>query len=215
MINTLPRLSVWELACRINNFDPDKIKPPSIPNSVKDASRSLTRAFHYDDCISVLSSQGIENHTIRNSKTGTSYNPELVHKKISECYEDAIYDIDFLDSIYIENHDFVKLCHANKIPLPGFWFPYGWEEEDASKEEKSNSAEKLRPSQLDKLLCQAIGRTLWDIYPNMTIAEMCKHEAIQKYGNGRLYQGAHTLRGWLSNVAPDNVRNKRGRPTKE
>ena len=46
----------------------------------------------------------------------------------------------------------------------------------------------------------------------MTIASMCKHEAIQIFGNGKQYKGAHTLRDWISEVAPENIKGNKGRP---
>lgn len=72
--------------------------------------------------------------------------------------------------------------------------------------------EKKRPNQMDKLICQAIARTLWDIYPHMTIEDMRKHHAIQTYGNGKHYQGKNTLRDWLSEVDPRSTNEKTGRP---
>lgn len=116
--------------------------------------------------------------------------------------------------------------------MPSFWFSTGWKPdkyyygswnsesdsgENASNEEPTTALEpetKLRSNQLDRSVCQAIARTLWDIYPQMTIADMCKHEVIQRYGNGKLYKGEHTLRDWLSDVAPPEVKGKRGRRKK-
>lgn len=210
MLNTLPRLSVWEISCRINDLDPYGSFNQLIPPTVRDSAKSLTRAFHFDD-IPALSSKGIENHTIQNEKMGKVYSPEMVQEKISECYEDGIIDMVFLDSIYIENESFVKWCQLKNIPLPKFWFPYGYLEQiEVGKDVQK--IETLRSNQIDKLVCQAIGSTLWDIYPNMTIADMCDHKAIQIYGNGKQYKGAHTLRDWLSTVAPPEVKNRRGRP---
>lgn len=46
----------------------------------------------------------------------------------------------------------------------------------------------------------------------MTIAAMTKHKAILNHGGGKLYTGKNTLRDWVKEVAPENVRNNRGRP---
>lgn len=78
---------------------------------------------------------------------------------------------------------------------------------------KEQKTPRPNSSLFDQSLCQAIAKTLWDIYPNMTIAAMTEHPAIQKYGNGALYKGKNTLRDWLSPVAPDHVK-KPGRPKK-
>lgn len=65
------------------------------------------------------------------------------------------------------------------------------------------------------MICQAIARTLWDEYPEMTIEEMKKHKAIRIYGNGRAYSGKNTLRDWLSVVDPRASENKPGRRKKK
>ena len=223
MINTLPRLSVWEISCRINELNPSEVDIKKIPPQVKDALKSITRAFHYDENMHVLSSNGIENHHIYNSKTDTFYENKAVHEKISDCYEKEIFDKDFLDAIFIEDEDFVKWCAAKNISLPKFWFPNGWNpinfqdhtpSDNQHDTDHAAASSNPRSNQIDKIACQAIARTLWDIYPITTIADMCKHDAIQRYGNGRLYIGAHTLRDWLSEVAPANIKGKKGRPKK-
>lgn len=45
----------------------------------------------------------------------------------------------------------------------------------------------------------------------MTITTMSEHPSILEHGGGKLYKGKNTLRDWLSEVAPDDVR-KPGRP---
>lgn len=212
MINTLPRLSIWEIACRIYELDPSVTEVKNLPLKVKDAIKSITRAIHYDENMSVLSDRGIENHGMTNQKTGKQYNSELIHDLLSDCYEKEKFDKEFLDAVYIEDEHFAKWCINKNIPLPSFWFPNGWKPIDF--EDQKVDTPTLRSNQIDRLVCQAIARTLWDIYPNMTIADMCKHDAIQRYGNGKLYGGVHTLRDWLSEIAPDNIKGKKGRPKK-
>jgi len=223
MINTLPRLSIWEIACRIYELDPSVTEVKNLPLKVKDAIKSLTRAFHYDENMIALNSNGIENHHAINQKTGKRYDSEIIDQLLTDCYEKEKIDKEFLDAIYIEDEHFANWCINKSIPLPKFWFPNGWKPIDF---EDHNSSQNLddndhkvaisipRSNQIDKITCQAIARTLWDLYPNTTISDMCKHDAIQRYGNGKLYIGAHTLRDWLSEVAPDNIKGKKGRPRK-
>lgn len=222
MINTLPRFSIWEIACRSNDLDPSMYDIKNLPLKLKDAIKSITRAIHYDENMSVLNSNGIENHSAFNQKTNKRYDPEIIQTKISDCYEKEIFDKEFLEAIYIEDEHFAKWCINKNIPLPTFWFPHGWKPFDFEDKSppahnadiENNLETSLRNSQADKIACQAIGRTLWDIHPNMTIAAMCTHEAIQIHGSGKLYKGAHTLRDWLSDVAPEHVKGKKGRPKK-
>jgi len=58
----------------------------------------------------------------------------------------------------------------------------------------------------DRATCQGIARTLWSIYPEMTIEEMQYHKGIQLFGSGTLYSTDTTLRRWLSEVDPRKVK---------
>lgn len=222
MINTLPRLSIWEIACRSNDLDPSIVDIKNLPLKLKDAIKSISRATHYDENMSLLNSNGIENHTAFNPKTDKRYDTKEIQTKINDCYEKEIFDKEFLETVFIEDEHFAKWCINKNIPLPTFWFPNGWKPLDFEDKtppvnviDVENKPDiNLRSNQADKIACQAIGRTLWDIHPNMTIAAMCKHDAVQKYGNGKIYIGAHTLRDWLSEVAPENIKGKKGRPKK-
>jgi hypothetical protein len=59
---------------------------------------------------------------------------------------------------------------------------------------------------IDKSICQAVAKTLWDIYPKMTIEEMRDHKAIQLYGGGAQYSIDTTLRRWLREVDPRELK---------
>ncbi len=226
MVNALKRLSIWEIGHRWHGVDPEQTDPKLLPLPVRDALRSLTRAIHYDD-VHALNDQGIENHTVHNRSTNQGYSPERIHDKLAECYEGGVFDKQFLEAVFIEKEDIGKWCQQNKIALPDFWFSDGWKPPIFDGEAKENmkdeqgqpspqdTATALRPVQIDKLICQAVAKTLWEIYPKMTIADMCKNGCVQRYGQGKLYPGVHTLRNWLSEVAPTQVKGKPGRPKKK
>ncbi len=46
----------------------------------------------------------------------------------------------------------------------------------------------------------------------LTITAMSEHHAILEHGGGKLYTGKNTLRDWVREVAPENVRNNPGSP---
>ena len=72
--------------------------------------------------------------------------------------------------------------------------------------------QRLRSNQKAKLLSQAVARTLWDIYPDMTIQEMCEHGSIQEYGGAKPYNKEKTVSRWLSEVAPEHIKKQAGTP---
>ena len=79
---------------------------------------------------------------------------------------------------------------------------------------KKVEPKKLRPQQIDRLSCQCVAKTLWDIYPDMNIRQMCEHPSILNHAGGKNYV-YKTLRGWLSKIDPRDEDKKRGRPKKK
>lgn len=75
------------------------------------------------------------------------------------------------------------------------------------------SHSKLRDSQIARICCQKIASTIWKGEPDRTIASLVKDELIQKYGGADHFQ-EETVRGWLKEVAPLEVKSRRGRPPK-
>lgn len=222
-------LSIWEIAHRWRNFNPDKTDPTDLPLNVQDTIRYICRGaldgrvalFH----LVVMSPDG--------ENDGSHFRSEIRSCHVSEIpseLENALYrkyDKTALNAYFIEAENLFSYCLyeqgetlSNGIPtldFPECWSQYLSKfaavscELDDSELPKEVNLQALRPSQIDKLICQAIARTLWDEYPQMTIVAMTEHKAIQEYGGGKLYTGKNTLRDWLSEVAPEGVK-KPGRP---
>jgi hypothetical protein len=74
--------------------------------------------------------------------------------------------------------------------------------------------DKLRTSQRTRVACQEIAKVLWRDVPETTITDMIDHETIIRFGGGGYYE-EKTRRKWLSQVAPPEVRDKRGRPKRK
>lgn len=87
-------------------------------------------------------------------------------------------------------------------------------EQWANLKPRQHEEKKSRPNQIDKMICQAVGKTLWLIDREMTIADMIEHKAIQEYAGGRSYSHK-TLRIWLSEVDPRDKKSETGRPKKK
>ncbi len=87
-------------------------------------------------------------------------------------------------------------------------------EPEPAADRSRGSEGKLRQNQLAKVACQVVAANLWKAAPEATIASMVKHEAIQRLCGGSYYD-EDTVRTWIKVVAPDAVRQKRGRPRKE
>ncbi|CAG1004297.1 hypothetical protein MTYP_03157 [Methylophilaceae bacterium] len=79
--------------------------------------------------------------------------------------------------------------------------------------EQSKNEKALRDCQRIKLVCQQIASVIWEEDKSRTIASVVKDELVQKYGGASFYQD-ETVREWLKEVAPREVKNRRGRPRK-
>ena len=71
----------------------------------------------------------------------------------------------------------------------------------------------LRDCQRIKLVCQQIAIVIWQEDKSRTIASIVKDELIQKYGGASFYQD-DTVREWLKEIAPREIKNRPGRPRK-
>jgi len=232
-------LSVWEIAHRWHDVDPNTTDPKALPLEVQDTLRLIARKMAYHE-LRTCSHKGITNtiqtdlmrfdefeslleDTMSENDKSDSYENYVddmerryeAHNKIIEgfesCYAHRQYDKNKLDSTFTLNHELGEFCKEENIPLPKFWFPDGMPDNEVKPQH--SESKKLRANQIDKTVCQAVAKTLWDIDPSITIASMISHRAIQDYAGGTLYV-KKTLRKWLSEVDPRDPKKKIGRPKK-
>lgn len=218
-------LSVWEVAHRWQNIDPNKTDSEDLPFEIQDSLRFLSRLV-LAGRIPLLDEVFSSNPE---SKSPNRYDHHMfevpeIPKAYKDCVYGRIYDKSVLDSHLISNIDLFRCCVFEDLPFPDFWFDDGLLAAIGATTSASGSPinnlpeidkQTVRRSLFDKELCQSIARTLWDIYPDIRIAQMAKHKAIQQYGNGRQYKGEHTLRDWLREIAPSHIKNQPGRPKKK
>lgn len=100
----------------------------------------------------------------------------------------------------VDPKEFIRWAHSK-----GYQMPYEFKCFIGVEEKEEKMTEKTE-ERIDRAVCQGIGRTLWDIYPNMTIEEMQYLKAIQVYGGGKGYTGEGTLRRWLRVYDPRKVK---------
>lgn len=221
-------LSIWEIAHRWRDTNPDTSDPANLPPNVQDAIRYICRGI-LDSGINLLEIVVLkpkEESDMPSSKLKQFWvsNPPA---EIENCLYRK-FDKVMLDSHFIECENFFDYCVDEQakqcvglsvqLDFPSCWWPLvstgksrESEPEDFEPPQAQTQAPTLRPSTVHKLTCQAIAKTIWDIYPKMTIAAMTEHKAILEYGGGKHYIGKNTLRDWLSEIAPEDIK-KPGRP---
>ncbi len=84
------------------------------------------------------------------------------------------------------------------------------EEKPATGEDIHN----LRHNQLTKLIVHQMAPLFWKEFPERTISDMARDEILLKYSGAANY-GESAIIKWLSEVAPPNIKGKRGRPKKK
>lgn len=235
-------LSLWEIAHRWHDQDPNLSDPKALPIDVQDTLRWLTRMMSGHN-LRICTKRGVEhdnqgdmlskievlaNHKDTNQipeekqweiwehyldwhDTRVQFHCDAV-EGLEECYENRKYDKERLDNTYTNQHGLAKTCEMHDIPLPKFWYPEGWDQ--ISEKTPDKAPEKLKPNQLDKLVCQAIAQTIWYEHPDWNIVQVTKHIGIQKFGNGAQYKDK-TLRLWVKEFDPRPPKTRRGRPKKE
>lgn len=87
------------------------------------------------------------------------------------------------------------------------------EPEDFNSGKASEIEKALRINQQIRITCQQIACEIWKNEPNRTIASIVRDELVQKYGGARHYE-EETVREWIKEIAPSEVRSRRGRPRK-
>jgi hypothetical protein len=138
---------------------------------------------------------------------------------VHACINGRNFDRKLLKHAHIDRSAFQEWCEKRNIPLPEFWFPVGWNieykwsDEDVVTEENTDS-KGLRPSQKACIATQQIASAIWKEEPTRTIASICKDELVLKFGGGRHYE-EETVKSWVKAVAPAEVSQKRGRPSKK
>lgn len=229
-------LSLWEIAHRWNNVDPNKIHWFGLPLEVKDSCRLMMNA--------ILNAELESSLEMNKWHSGSDTPPEFFIRyhldNIKACIWGQKFNRKLFKFVSVDRWYLQKWCEMYNIPLPEFWFPSGWkiepdrfmdeesEEIDGDTNDLVNKGEtdadkesKLRICQRARASCQQLAELLWKDNPELNISEMVRHEVIIKYG-ARYYEGDivrcygdETIRRWIQDLAPTHIKGKRGRPKKK
>jgi hypothetical protein len=130
--------------------------------------------------------------------------------KLLEMVVQGRFEQTILDSLFVTRSEVLRWCEEDFLTPPAIWAPGA--KTTGGAEVQKVAVGRHREEAIDKLLCQAIARTLWDIDPQIPPAHMIKHKAILKYGNAGLYEDDDTIRGWIVEFDPQRRERKPGRP---
>ncbi|MGA7180899.1 MAG: hypothetical protein WBX11_15125 [Thiobacillaceae bacterium] len=226
MYETMGYMSIWELAHRWVDADPMTPIGSPVPLTAQPILRALSHAVATGKLLAskpfYVDLSGVENET-----GGTEAIFDRFHSiPKSDGDVDALLSCApnraILDGWFVDLSDAFYWAATQKPPLdvPGFLIPEwakakhkGGEAAETEKAAEFPNSRRPMVEMLDKAMCQGAAIALWNIYPEMPIAQVCKHPAYLKAGAKNYVET--TRRNWAHEVAPESVKNRRGRPSKK
>lgn len=97
----------------------------------------------------------------------------------------------------------------SKGQKPKFLFPEMRDEKNVRQQEKRVEQERKE----DKASVQAVARTLWDIFPDMTAEAIANHQTVKIFCNGAQWE-MPTIKSWIREIDPRPKDKRAGRPRK-
>lgn len=211
-------LSVWEIAHRWQNANPNNTDPENLPFALQDTIRFLCRLLLqgklglYDEVFITTGNAPVKREAF-------IVEQKMLPREIEIAVTDRKFTKKILDGYLIDRFQLFDCSLNDQWEFPDFWLDdeliraFGGVVDSAApsmltKELKLDSARSF----IDKNACQAVAKALWDIDPNINITQMTKHPSVLNHGGGKNYKGKHTLRDWLYEIVPEHLKNRRGRP---
>lgn len=199
--------TIWQLAHHWANLDPEKTDISKISPAFREHTTRLIIAIR-NRVISARTRRDV----IFNDDSFISAIRDIPHYlKTMIFLTKGTFDKTYLDSLYVKREEVIDLCIKSYCDFPPCWVPKQLPFESRStKEEHKNH----RPASEieDRIRCQAIASTLWEISADIHPAHMVRSKMMRQFGNGRLYS-EETLKEWIKTVDPIKNR-KKGPPPK-
>lgn len=233
----IDELSVWDICFRWAGYDPRKFYL-RIPLEVENNARNLIKAIHEAElaCESItLEKRDFEKDEV---KLSFYYWVDAFFSTTSGRFVSR----KLLKWASINRYDFMQWCQRMNAPLPEFWFPQGWnlqyelpendyypglihdlkywpeEERKAFFENRDKSDPvradlKTRHNQEARIASRMVAANIWKLDSDRSIASVIRDDVIQKLCGANRYD-EDTIREWIKDIAPPEVRARRGRPRK-
>ena len=112
-------LSIWEIATRLHDIDPETSSVDSLPLVAKDTLRSLITTQEHNFNIFDVDGNELLPTLIPFIKVVKEH---PTAQRLVRMAKDRHYDKVFLDSVYIGKDEYESLMLLHNQPLPAFWF---------------------------------------------------------------------------------------------
>lgn len=222
MYETMHYMSIWELAHRWVDADPMTTEGSPIPLAVQ----PMLRALSYAVASGRLPASRPAYVTWDEPGPYTPRIEALFDHEKSELTQ-ADLDVLFssspnrkvLDELFVGLYNVFNWAveQSPKIDFPDFIVPeWAWTNKgEGEKPKEQIEVKNRRPHEeaLDKAHCQGAAIALWNLHPDMPIAQVSEHQAYLMAG-GKNYSDT-TRYKWAREVAPESVKGRAGRPKAE
>ena len=206
MLPTNDFRSIWELAHLWEGYNPEQTDPANLPVPVVDKVQKLIWGF-------------LGSHLALRKAKGWRVPPDNlflflfnVNRIRVRLWDIATgerpYDRKFLSGLFVRRAQLLQWCEKEYLAPPKIWAPAFSGSDSAAR----TAIGKHKNEAIDKQLCQALARTLWDIDARIHPAHMARSKAVLQYGNGAQYKDENTVKGWVAEVDPLRKERKSGRP---
>ncbi|MBP6057816.1 MAG: hypothetical protein KA524_05240 [Nitrosomonas sp.] len=199
--------TVWQLAHNWTDADPNETDTNAISPKLREHIIRLMLAIR-NRKISVRTRK--RSIFIDDSVISLIVDTSHYLKTLNCLLKDAINKA-YLDSLYVKREEVIDLCIKSHYDPPSCWMPKHLPDEQL----KTKEAKNYRPADEteDRIRCQAIASTLWELDPTIHANHIARSKILQKIGNGGLYK-IDTIIDWIAELDPQKDYRKPGRPPK-
>lgn len=223
-------LSIWEIAHRWRDVNPDKTDPTDLPLNIQDTIRyickgALNGSLHLFYLVTeeTLAPDNLHGFTSEVRAYHVNEFPADLSESLSRKY-----DKDILDAYLVEAENLFDYCLHDQctglittVDFPSCWghlINKGHHNGRPSEDVNPLPIQPLHPIRIDKrhrieMACQQIGIMLWKKNPRLTNKEIAISNEVQHLGGGSEYE-LETVQIWLSEIDPRDSSKKRGRKRK-
>lgn len=198
-------LSIWEIAHRWAGAPLDTTDEKDLPEDVQYLIQKIVEGY-WNDQLHLRRSSGYR--IPRERMWIFIFNINIWQKRLERCLFENEFKKAYLDNYYVKRSELLKLCEKEDLDPPQFWLRTKPDQEQV----KLSTNHRPKDEVVDRLVCQAIAKTYWDIDPQIHPAHMAKAKAIRIYANGRQYKDENTVKNWIAEVDPLKNQRKIGRP---
>lgn len=204
-------MTVWKLGLHWTGRDGQDHKADNLPDDLKVA---LYRVLHgvIREELSVRNHKGL----LFDDKSTIGQLLEVKHTlRIGRCIRKGIFDIDYLETLYLKRSEFLRWCEREYLSPPKIWAiakseDVSNENYDDSEDENDGWYNELTERRKERVACLELAKKLWEINPNLSYEQVFNHDVMKQYGKPKVFS-LEAFKKWARPFASEYAK-RGGRP---